>query len=595
MFARKFLWVVGIGLVICLIAGVVWLVGSRMWTAHVLADWQRERESPTGSVRAVPLQNTDTFNSAATLGFVLWPCVDQPSNVGVEGPTTIERQDPVVLPGGRQQIEMEMVEMQMQGKVKVLGGELPVTIQESPDLKSGGKATQIKPGDNWHADSFFDIYVQVVIVLPGDTLTLVNREPVAMRAIIEWPKFPPFWVEYVPPPDFRVVLYNKATGAPWGCMLHPKHVTLPPVTKLVSIPDADPDDTIALNIRIENPLAQEAPLTIVDRLATATGSFLVDPGSIQASTGVAYLADGGTRLVWENDADPAQLDPVILLPRHQEAISFTAQVYAMPGHPLWNVVEAESAPLGLSASEPMTLTGVMPGGGGNLTASHKAAQPFVESGDLLTYSIALSNTGAIGQAHASLVDPIPWGTTYVPGSVAGGADYDPVRNAIVLYDAPIPPETTRAITFEVEVGLLFGGSCITNTATITDNWGHTASLHAWSVVVLDDVPAMATFEDQRDTFAAGSEARVRVRVVNGQGLNVPDGMAVTLAASGGTLSAGRSLVLYTNQGLVTATLTSETVQTVVVTAEVGAELVETEEFHFVYIYRSYLPLVVRSR
>ncbi|MFQ5814205.1 MAG: kelch repeat-containing protein, partial [Anaerolineae bacterium] len=52
------------------------------------------------------------------------------------------------------------------------------------------------------------------------------------------------------------------------------------------------------------------------------------------------------------------------------------------------------------------------------------------SGEVLTYTIVLSNTGSVDAVGASLVDPLPADTTYVPDSATGGAVYTPTLNRI---------------------------------------------------------------------------------------------------------------------------------------------------------------------
>jgi len=592
MFARRFLWVAGISLVVCLVAFGALVVGSHLHTARVLASWQQARLALTGSLRTFPPQGEDTFLSSTTLGFAPLCNLQALSSVVAEGPTTIQRQEPVRLPGGREQIETEMVQLDLYGTFEMGPLVGPVTIRESPDRRTVGQVTQIKPGQDFPADSFFDVFFEVEIDLGGLTVILINHDPVPMRRIIT--TIPPVWVDYLPPPDFLVHLYDKATGAYWGCMIHPKHLTKPPIVKPVSISDPGMDDMVDLTIRIENPLSEAAiPIYLVDRLydPVSGGSFLVLTDSLQAEPGEVYLT-GDNQLVWENNADPATPDPVILEPRHQAVISFTAEVYAMPGLALPNVVEVWSPAIGLYLTQPMTLTWLMPGGFGNLTEAGKETQPFVAAGERLTYTVELPNSGVVGMAHASLFDPIPPGTTYVPGSVGGGASYDPVRNAIVLYDAPIPPGETQVVHFQVQVDMLLAGTCVTNTAIITDNWGNRYDLDAWTVVVDNRIPAMLIFEWQRDTYPAGAVAPVRVRAVDRQGVNAPDGTAVTLFSSGGTLSPPSGSTLFTQGGLVTATLTSDIAQTVVITAQTGADLLETSTFHFTH--GCYLPLVVKN-
>ncbi|MGA9350883.1 MAG: DUF11 domain-containing protein, partial [Anaerolineae bacterium] len=67
----------------------------------------------------------------------------------------------------------------------------------------------------------------------------------------------------------------------------------------------------------------------------------------------------------------------------------------------------------------------------NLETSIKQVDKAVaSSGEVLTYTVILSNTGSVDAVGASLVDPLPANTTYVPDSATGGAVYDPGLNRI---------------------------------------------------------------------------------------------------------------------------------------------------------------------
>jgi len=69
--------------------------------------------------------------------------------------------------------------------------------------------------------------------------------------------------------------------------------------------------------------------------------------------------------------------------------------------------------------------------GPDLTNSNKTVdKPMALPGETLSYTITLRNSGPVTATRASLVDPIPAHTTYVPGSASGGAVYNPTLNQI---------------------------------------------------------------------------------------------------------------------------------------------------------------------
>jgi uncharacterized repeat protein (TIGR01451 family) len=99
----------------------------------------------------------------------------------------------------------------------------------------------------------------------------------------------------------------------------------------------------------------------------------------------------------------------------------------------------------------------------DLSGSTKEAPATVESGDTFTYTIAIVNSSNLTAAAVSMVDPIPAGLTYVPGSVTGGAVYNGGQNQIE-WNGDIGPLATVTITFMVEATAESG--VVINTATI---------------------------------------------------------------------------------------------------------------------------------
>jgi len=289
-------------------------------------------------------------------------------------------------------------------------------------------------------------------------------------------------------------------------------------------------------------------------------------------------------------------------PLHQAVIGFDAFVFCSPGQAIPNIAYVTAPPIGLNW-DPITMTMLVPGNAGNLTEVRKEAQPFVKAGELLTYTIILPNTGVVGTAYATMTDEIPPGTTYVSGSVTGGAAYDAGANAIVMSGVAVSPVTTKTITFQVRVTDTFSDSAVlTNTAVITDNWGNEFRLDALTVVVDNALAGKSNFEDERNSFPTGLPAPLHLRVVDRQGVNVADGMQVRLTSSGGTLhpqgsgllSAQDSLTVTTQSGLVSATLSSAISQTIVVTAETTNGLIEAQAFSFQEpAARLFLPTILK--
>ncbi len=605
MIMRRLLLVAGIMVAITVVGLAFLAVGSRTYTSHVLASWEEERANRTGPLMLYPDAGVDKFNSSTTLGFVPLCRGLAMSTVIANGPTTIRRDTPAVGPDGNEQIPTELVEMTLQGTIDLGPVVGPVTIHESPDRRSVGQITQINPGKDFPAESFFDVFFEVE--LPGGIIG-VNHEPVPMRRII-W-DIPPLLIDYKPPPDLLVHLYEKDSGRYWGCMVHPNHFTIPPVHVHASIPDPIGSDLVHLDITVKNPDSQNAvPVALYEQLDYGTCFYQLQPDSLQLDgPGHVYpvsaqLNQQPNGINWEADNDPlngwqsVQLDPL-----HQAVIGFDAFMFCPPGQPAPNIAYVNAPPIGLNW-EPMTMTMLVPGNAGNLTEVKKEAPPFVKAGDFMTYTLILPNTGAVGTAYATLTDAIPSGTTYVPGSVTGGATYDAGTNTILMTAVGISPVTTKTIEFRVRVtDTLSNGDVLTNTAFIADNWGNEFRLNALTVVVDNALAGKSNFENQNTTFLAGPPAPLNLRVVDRQGVNVADGTLVTLTNSGGTLapqgsgmlSTQDALTVTTHSGLVSVTLSSAISQTVVVTAETASGVIEAQSFSFQEpAHRLFLPAILK--
>lgn len=101
-----------------------------------------------------------------------------------------------------------------------------------------------------------------------------------------------------------------------------------------------------------------------------------------------------------------------------------------------------------------------------LENSRKIAPPVAISGRTLTYTIAISNTGSGAAANTSLIDPLPTGVAYVPGSATNGATYDTGEKQIE-WTGDVAAGATVEVSFAV-TATAPAGSKIVNTATISN-------------------------------------------------------------------------------------------------------------------------------
>jgi len=97
------------------------------------------------------------------------------------GPTTVNRSDPTVPEDNRTEIDTEIISMTLTGNSPNIG---PITIIQSPSKASTGKIKQQSPGQDFPADSYFDVYIEIKTKLLYPLGTLHNDVPKHMSAVI---------------------------------------------------------------------------------------------------------------------------------------------------------------------------------------------------------------------------------------------------------------------------------------------------------------------------------------------------------------------------------------------------------------------------
>jgi len=109
---------------------------------------------------------------------------------------------------------------------------------------------------------------------------------------------------------------------------------------------------------------------------------------------------------------------------------------------------------------------------GNLELSSKAATPATTvPGGVITWTVTVRNTG-LEATPASVIDPIPLNTSYVPGSAVatvGTVSYDSATNRILWQSgAPLGVNQAAVITFATQVDGNFVSGIIRNEALVID-------------------------------------------------------------------------------------------------------------------------------
>lgn len=238
---------------------------------------------------------------------------------------------------------------------------------------------------------------------------------------------------------------------------------------------AFPGDVLTYTIHLTNTGTDNAHGVVMTDALPANLYWL---GGMSASSGSISYYHGV--VTWQGDVKV--FEPV--------TITFTASVVQpLPGNTIivnraW-VNDGVNLPF---TTSPVTTTVLAP----DLASSTKRASPSsVQIGDLLTYTIVLTNGGALDASPAEFTDVIPDGSQYVPDSLwasQGEAGYD-LATQTITWTGDVRIGELVTLTFVVTAGMpqLPTDPVITNTAEIYDPVGGPITLVATTTVQLPDM------------------------------------------------------------------------------------------------------------
>jgi uncharacterized repeat protein (TIGR01451 family) len=125
-------------------------------------------------------------------------------------------------------------------------------------------------------------------------------------------------------------------------------------------------------------------------------------------------------------------------------------------------------------------------------------------GDSLLYTITLRNMEFAPASSASLVNPIPEQTIYIPDSLSiSGGGVGTEDGGVITWSGPIDTGSSVAITYGVTVNARSAGFTITNRATLYDDYGNPVELTVHTDVHPRELYLPIVFR----VFKAGSEKR----------------------------------------------------------------------------------------
>ena len=160
-----------------------------------------------------PPAGIDEFDSSAIITIDLTSSGGPEITLTLVGPARIDRSDPFDPGDGRDVIETEILSMDLRG-TSALG---PITLRESGRKQSSGIIRQQTPSQDFPAESFFDVFVEV----STDVGVFHNQDPIRLQAVIE--EIPPFQAMYIPDATFVGVDLFNAAGVRVGILRHAAH------------------------------------------------------------------------------------------------------------------------------------------------------------------------------------------------------------------------------------------------------------------------------------------------------------------------------------------------------------------------------------
>jgi hypothetical protein len=155
-------------------------------------------------------------NTKAIIELVIYGPYGFTETIKAVGPTMVSRGTPYDPGDGFMKIDTEIISMNLVGSSSYIG---PITIVESPSKVSNGTIRQQVAPQDFPADSFFDVYIEIYTTLLSPNGVLHNNDPKKMSSIIT--QIPPAGSTYEGP---ETVFLQNEDNVTVGAMLATSHM-----------------------------------------------------------------------------------------------------------------------------------------------------------------------------------------------------------------------------------------------------------------------------------------------------------------------------------------------------------------------------------
>ena len=221
--------------------------------------------------------------------------------------------------------------------------------------------------------------------------------------------------------------------------------------KMQSAAFVKPGDVLTYTIVLNNLGNTDANNVILTDAIPSGTSFVA--GSLTGATGTPStltlntpVAAGGSATV----SFQVKVGDIIPNPNPVVNLASAAFTYTVdPANPNGSSGTAQSNPVSAQVNSPV------------ISSTKTADKTFAEPGDIITYTIVVSNAGNVDANNAVITDAIPTGTTFVAGSVTGATGTPPT----LTLNNPVVAGGSSTVTFQVQVNnAIPSPNPLTNTA-----------------------------------------------------------------------------------------------------------------------------------